>query len=818
MTEYEPESLQRFQDLIDQIAEGVSAEVGDAFFRHLVQQLSNVFHTHCALIGVLDSARLDQVTTLAVCMDGELVPNFTYPLKHSPCEDVIEQDVCVHHCNVQNLYPNDELLVEMGAESYVGTPLFDSEQKPIGIVVLLDKEPLSKDLPVADIIRIFAARASAEIERSRSHDRLLQTQYRLAQHIHNTPLAVIEWDPSFHIEDWNPAAETIFGWKREQTIGRGLEFLLSKDGSERRKCIQELHKVVVSGHSSTVHMENRRADGQVISCIWYHSPTLADDGEVVAVSSMVADKTFERQALQAVHRQETEQREILDSLVDAVITIDQKGQVLSFNRAAENLFGYPADSVIGENIRMLMPIEFAVMHDQYLRNYLETGQAKIIGRGRDVEILTDKGEKIPVRLSVSELPRLESGERRFVGTCHDLREIKARDEMLRRSQKMDSLGKLTGGIAHDFNNILGVVTGYAEMLSSHLQNGSKEKRYADEIKRASRRGARLTEKLLAFSRVKASQQTVVDLNDCIQNAYGMLSKTLTPRVHISLSMADSLWRVKLDAGDFEDALLNMCINASHAIGEHGGDIGISTENVSLDFDSALALQLDSGDYVHLVVDDSGCGIEAEHLPQVFDPFFTMKGERGSGLGLSQVYGFVQRCHGHIYVESVVGEGTQFHLYFPRCQEASAQENTTIHESTDGKAGLRSTTERHILVVDDEAAMSELCREVLSDAGYQVVAVSSGHEALSLLETQRFDLVISDIVMPDMDGYQLAEHIVKGYPDTKVQLMSGYASGQLHRVDESMRQSILVKPFSPYVLLKRVATHFNKHDGQRSKDE
>ncbi|MFV1983682.1 MAG: PAS domain S-box protein, partial [Thiohalomonadales bacterium] len=351
--------------------------------------------------------------------------------------------------------------------------------------------------------------------------------------------------------------------------------------------------------------------------------------------------TAKTDAQQALLLKEHEQDEILNFMINAVITIDQTGMVLSFNKAAETLFGYNTDEIIGQKVNRLMPEPYADKHDEYLQRYLNTGEAHVIGVGIEVDGQRKNKGIFPMRLYVAELPKDTQGKQRFVATCVDLTQIKQQEEQLRRSQKMDALGKLTGGIAHDYNNILGIVLGYAEQIDTHLSDENLVAKFSLRIQHAAERGSRLAKKLLAFSQHKQPDIVVMDINNFLHEQQDMLKKTLTARIKFTLTLENNIWPVELDSGDLEDAIINMSINAQHAM-KSGGQLTISTSNEQLNKNDVQQLGLSSGDYVLLSITDTGSGMDTVTLENIFDPFYSTKGELGTGLGLSQVYGFVER--------------------------------------------------------------------------------------------------------------------------------------------------------------------------------
>ncbi len=493
---------------------------------------------------------------------------------------------------------------------------------------------------------------------------------------------------------------------------------------------------------------------------------------------------------------EKELQDILNFMCDCVIVIDQNGVMTSFNPAAEVMFGYKASDVLGENIRILMPAAIAVRHDRYLNDYLEFGRSSVIGMGREVEGERKNQQKFPLRLSVAELPKGENGKRRFIGSCIDLTEIKRQEESLHRSQKMDALGNLTSGIAHDFNNILGIVQGYSDLLEEELVGQDELLDFAREINYASDRGAKLTQKLLGFSRKKLANAASVDINQVLLGLKAVLEKSLTVRIRLSLDLDENICPVWLDKSDLEDALLNMSINAMHAI-KGQGELTLKTRKFSSDNETATRLQLQSSDYVLLSVTDSGTGMDDETKRKVFEPFFSTKGNDGTGLGLSQVYGFVKSSQGAITVHSELGSGSCFSLYFPFSPEIEGEVIRKL-----GAVNYRGAA--RILLVDDEPGIRKLVKNLLTRQGYTVTTADSAQAALSILSSNSVDVLLSDVIMPDMDGYELSAIVHERYPLIKIQLASGYA-GESHvdKVDKSLIENMLNKPYESEQLYKRI---------------
>lgn len=385
------------------------------------------------------------------------------------------------------------------------------------------------------------------------------------------------------------------------------------------------------------------------------------------------------------------------------------------------------------------------------------------------------------------------------GTVQDVTEQKQKDEILIRTQKMDALGKLTGGVAHDFNNMLGVILGYSELLQKVLTGDDRKLKYVNEILAAGERARLLTKKLLSFSRKETTETEIANINKLLLDDRNMLEKTLTVRIELVYDFEEGLWPVSLDKSAFQNAVLNMNINAMHAM-QGTGRLEIKTGNVHLDAADVRNMDLDTGDYVLLSITDNGIGMNAETRSKLFDPFFTTKGEKGTGLGMSQVYGFVQQTGGAIHVYSEPGHGTRMAIYLPRCSEDDSNLPQKEHDTTTQEEMGHET----ILVVDDETALRELSEEILRSQNYQVFCAENGIEALKILETESVDLVLSDVIMPVMDGYQLATKIQELYPDVKIQMVSGFSDDQhLNRAYDNLNQQRIQKPFTSKTLLQKI---------------
>jgi two-component system, cell cycle sensor histidine kinase and response regulator CckA len=508
------------------------------------------------------------------------------------------------------------------------------------------------------------------------------------------------------------------------------------------------------------------------------------------------------------------QRDFMGSVLDVasniIVVLDLKGNFVRFNHAAELLTGYRSEEVIGHPIwELVIPGEQIEAISGVFDNLLK-GNIEIAGQ-YDNEWISRDGERKLLHWHNTVLRDDEGHISHIVSLGYDItlqKENEAKQfrlqQELQQAQKMEALGKLTGGIAHDYNNMLGIVIGFAELLEGALSDQPKLARYAHEIHYAGQRGATLTKKLLSFSRRKTPEANKIDLNMLLQNQQHMLEKTLTVRINLELKLQENLWLVWLDDGDMEDAILNMSINAMHAI-ENNGRLIIQTSNQKINQLDAQSLGLISGDYVLLSVTDTGCGMDDEIREKIFDPFYSTKGEQGSGLGLSQVYGFVQSSAGVIKVYSESGQDTRFLLYFPRYYDSSHDKQPTENHLVTAFKGNET-----ILLVDDEPGLLNLSREILEPHGFNIICAERAKQALNILEHESIDIMISDVIMPEMDGYQLSAIVKEKYPAIKIQLVSGFTDVQnMSMVDEGLQQNLLLKPFNAQALLQRVRELLNE---------
>jgi len=480
---------------------------------------------------------------------------------------------------------------------------------------------------------------------------------------------------------------------------------------------------------------------------------------------------------------------LLDAMPDAVLVSDARGVILRVNLAAGVLFGYDPAVLIGQSINILMPLALAERHDGFMSRYLNTGQGRIIGRGRAVEGVRRDGTTFPLHVSLGRAE--DKGETQFVAIMHDLTARAASEQALARTARIDAIGQMTGGISHDFSNILTVVMGNLEMLDARMTDEDGKEMLSDALE-AAELGAELTAGLSAFARKSATHCDTIDVNAAVEAGLALIRRTFDPHYEIVVELENPLPAVLADTTQLQSALINIALNARDAMPD-GGKLIVRSETLDID-DTYMAQELDvaEGSYVRVSVTDTGRGMGPDTQQRVFEPFFTTKPVgHGTGLGLAMVYGFVRQCGGHVAVYSEIGLGTTIALYFPVLDAVPTQKARVRNASA-----RRAAQGQTVLVVEDNPQIRRLTTARLRDLGYHVQEAVSGDDAANLLQQEhQIDAVFTDLVMPgELDGLALARHIVASYPNIRILLTSGYATDIVARETDDIDHHILRKPY------------------------
>ncbi|MGE5647632.1 MAG: ATP-binding protein [Acidobacteriota bacterium] len=462
----------------------------------------------------------------------------------------------------------------------------------------------------------------------------------------------------------------------------------------------------------------------------------------------------------------------------AIYATGPDGRVRSWNDAAARIFGWTREEALGERVPLLEPVD---------------PDGELAG----VEVRAMRKDGTAAELSVWRSP-LDEG---FLWAAADITERKSLERQLQRAQKMEAVGRLASGVAHDFNNLLTVIAGYGHMLLEDLEKQPASRASVEEILRAVDRACALTTQLLTFSRRQVSPPKTVDVNDLVLNMDKMLRRVIGEHIELVTALSPAAGKINADPGQIEQVIMNLVVNSRDAMPE-GGRITIETANATLDEEYArIHLTARPGEYVTLSVIDTGAGMDEKTRAHIFEPFFTTKEQgKGTGLGLAQVYGIVKQCDGEITVESAPRQGTRVEIYLPRISGAAwAGEE----EPDEQDRGVGTET---VLLVEDEDYVRRLVREVLEQHGYTVLPAAEPRQAIEICRNYRgrIELLLTDVVMPQMSGRELADRAGWIRPDMRVLFMSGYTDDSVSGIAAGESgTAFLRKPFTPAVLTRKI---------------
>ncbi len=584
------------------------------------------------------------------------------------------------------------------------------------------------------------------------------------------------------------------GYTREEVIGRtALELNLWSDYQDREKAIQLIKE---QGNVSNLEGDFLTKNGELLTMIFSMELIEIEGRECLLVAAN--DISERKRAEQELQKSAHEISVLYNHAPCGYHALDMDGTFLRINDTELNWLGYSRDELIGKiNISQLIPSDYI---EEFQINFSRLKQQGSL-HNLEFEMLRKNGSTLPVLLNSTVIKDDEGNFQMVNSTLFDITDRKRLEAQFRHSQKMEAVGRLAGGIAHDFNNLLTAILGYSQLALLHLDPQDHLHNQIQEILKAAERAALLTSQLLAFSRRQILQPQVLDLNLVIDEMDNMLRRLIGEDIELLIRLAPSLAHVKADPGQIAQVIMNLAINARDAM-PLGGQLIIETANVEFDQHYAHShLSVVEGAYVMLAVSDTGEGIAEEHQSYIFEPFFTTKEKgKGTGLGLSTIYGIIEQSGGSIEVASELGKGASFKIFLPRVKEALAVRQARIF-TLDGERGKET-----ILLVEDEEIVRKLASHILEASGYTVLEASDGGEALRQAEQYRgvIHLLVTDVVMPRMNGRELSEHLLPIRPEMKVLYMSGYTDDEiLHRGILESSTAFMQKPFTPDQFLEKI---------------
>jgi PAS domain S-box-containing protein len=641
--------------------------------------------------------------------------------------------------------------------------------------------------------------------------------YTIYQHlqIHRIRRQLIEREELFHLISENAAdmiavvdldGRRIFNSISYQKIlGYSPEELQESSGFEQihpedRELVKNAAKEArQTGAGTILEYRFRHKNGHWMVLESVASVIRNEEGEPEKLVIVNRDISERKKAQEALSRSEASFRSLVEGAPYGIYRATMTGQFLEVNPALQRILGY-------ESAQELFKADLATQVFRHTADYQRMNEFLAESRElKDIEMEWKRpnGEPIVVRCSGHRVDVKDGGPGYFEVFAEDVTEKRTLERQLRMAQKMEAIGRLSGGIAHDFNNLLGVIIGYSGVLKKSLDKAQPNYEYATEIEKAGQRAASLTRQLLAFSRQQVLTPSVLSLNSLVSDMEKMLPRLLGEDINVSLSLDGKLGNVKADQSQIEQVIMNLAVNARDAM-PSGGKLHIQTANVEVD----TAYTRDHpgskvGSYVMLAIADTGTGMSAETIAHIFEPFFTTKGVgEGTGLGLATVYGVVKQSNGYIWVDSTPGKGSTFQIYLPRNldteQVSVAKPDVQSREKPKGS--------EMILLVEDAEPLRKLAQAFLESNGFRVLSATSGEAALEIAARHSglFDLLLTDVVMPGMNGRVLAEQLSMRQPGLKVLFMSGYTDSFIagHAVLQK-GTNLLHKPFTEEIFISKV---------------
>jgi PAS domain S-box-containing protein len=613
------------------------------------------------------------------------------------------------------------------------------------------------------------------------------TIQRLLTAVEQSPAAVVITDVAGDIEYVNRKFSDITGYAPEAVIGRNPRFL--KSGFTPLARYQELWDTILSGSVWRGEIQNRRKSHELYWNQVTISPVKGADGTVTHFVAIQEDITEQKRAAEALLESEARYRAITDATFDGIL-LSRDGVILDANRGIAEIFGYDVSEILGHTLDRFAAPESREQVQRLFGATIE-GVFEVLGLRKD-------GSKI--RLECIVRNTTHHGQPARLTALRDVSQRRLLEDQLRQAQKMEAVGRLAGGVAHDFNNLLTVITSYSQLVMEDM--GAADPRRADltEVQKAATGAATLTRQLLAFSRQQVLEPKVIDLTEVVAGAGKMLKRLIGEDVELVTVLSPDLGAVKADPGQIEQVIMNLAVNARDAMPD-GGKLTIETVNMALGQEYTEEHRLvPTGSYVLLSVSDTGTGMDEATKARLFEPFFTTKEKgKGTGLGLATVYGIVKQSGGFIWAYSEMGHGTTFKVYLPRVDEV-----LTAHVPPPSPHSLNGS--ETILLAEDAAPVRSVAREVLRRHGYRVMAAADGRSALELADGHpgQIDLLITDVIMPEMSGRQLADRLKEQRTALKVLFVSGYTDDAIvrHGILEP-GIAFLQKPFTPESLARKV---------------
>lgn len=801
----------RTENALRSAALAVSGAEGDVVFRELTRYLATTLGVECTFIASCSMPGYDHVRTLAVYTDGSFEDNVEYALAGTACGTVVGQAFRIIRQGVREQFPEDSMFNRLAIESYAAYPLNDSAGRPLGLIAALSRRPLDNVDLVESMLKIFAARAAAELERARveSAHRASEASYRAIFQAAEDAIFIHDWDTGA-VVDVNAKACQVYGYTREEMRRLTVADISSGVPPYTAEHAGRQIEAAKTGEQVRFEWHRRNRDGSLHwDDVCLKSAIIGGEKRIVAFTREITERKVAEAGLRA---SEEQYRAIFNASADGMVVIGPDRTIVDVNPAYVALYGFERSEVVGGAPgRRLTPES-----RHACGNLIDTVTAG--GRfQREVQAIRKDGTVLDVE--VRGMPMHYRGQPHVLVTVRDISARKRAEAeraqleaQLRQAQKMEAIGHLTGGIAHDFNNILTSITGYLVMAAERPAAGSDPKlaRYVEQAQLASTKARDLIRQMLTFSRGQQGERRALDLASTLRECVKLIALTLPSSVELQADFQDDTSPVLIDPVQIEQVLLNLCINARDAMDGTGViQVGVESRVTAASTCSSCRKPVE-GRWVELSVRDDGRGIAPQVMDRMFEPFFSTKEVgKGSGMGLATVHGIVHEHGGHVIVESHRGVGACFRVLLPARDDCTV----AIDDAGQGATGHHATgavrLHGRVLLVEDEQLVREFMADLLRDVGLDVTAEASAVDARDRFraDPDRFDLVVTDQTMPRLSGIALARELSAIRPALPIVLYTGYAESLTpEAIAHAGVRVVLGKPIEPAALLDVLREH------------
>jgi PAS domain S-box-containing protein len=802
----------RSEEALRAAALAVTNAEGEGVFHELVRYLSTILDVDVALIAVYVVGDRTRMRTLAACLDGKPLANFEYALEGSPCRHVVGREFRFVGAGVRPEFPPGTLFATKGMDSYAALPLNDSSGLPLGLIATMDRHPMRDAALAESMLKIFAMRAAAEIERTRADAalRASEASYRAIFEASEDEIFVHDWDTGAFV-DANPKACSTYGYLVEElrrlTVAELSSGVPPYTAADAARWIEKAK----GGEALAFEWHRRHRDGSLHwGEVCLKAAEIAGTRRILAFTREITARKAAEDALRA---SEEQYRAIFNASADALVLWNSRSQRVDVNPAYEQMYGYSRDEV-------LRGVRAGDLPAEYRRHQEEIVARTLAGERCHEEVLESFGRSgDPFPVEVRTIPIQHRGEPHVLAMIRDLTERRQVEDdrarleaQLRQAQKMEAIGHLTGGIAHDFNNLLTSIMGYVTLAAERSADGDEKlSSYLEQAHLACGRARDLIQQMLTFSRSRRGEPRTLALAPLIRESVKLLRSSLPATVALATDLDDDAPDVLLDPVQLEQVLMNLAINARDAM-RSSGEIRVAVRFVRRVAEVCTSCRKNvEGDMVELSVSDNGPGIAADVQERMFEPFYTTKDiGQGSGMGLSTVHGIVHEHGGHVVVESGPCAGARFRVLLPALR-SHERDGAVPRSATRGTALPRASLRGRVAVIDDETSVASFMSDLLAQWGLEVTTFANARAALDAITGgAAFDLVISDQTMPGMTGIEFARAVRAVRAALPIVLYTGYDEGLTPaNVEQAGISALVRKPIEPSFLLAVLEKHLQR---------